>query len=309
MASEQISWQYDGQQFDMGLDRLGTGKTILLLPALSSISMREEMLPLQERLSASYATVSSDWPGFGTLSKPFVDWRPEVYVDYLDYLLREVVPNPYAIIAAGHAAGYVLRYASDHDKVAERLVLLSPTWRGPLPTMMNGYRPMFPKIARAVDRPIIGPPLYQLNVNRFVVGLMMRGHVYGDAAWITRQRMQDKLRVTTADGGRHGSARFVTGRLDPFNSRDAFLLAAKGLGMPILNLFAATAPRKSRGEMEALAELDNIETVRLSRGKLSFYEEHPDDTAGVLSAFLAGEPLAGQQDQSAASVEGQTSPA
>jgi hypothetical protein len=48
--------------------------------------------------------------------------------------------------------------------------------------MMNGRRPLFDRICRIVDLPLIGPLLYGLNVNRFVIRYMAAGHVYADAA-------------------------------------------------------------------------------------------------------------------------------
>ncbi len=288
MAHEEITWQCDGHEFSLGLDRLGDGPTLLLLPAFSSISTRQEMQPLARLLSPHFSTVSVDWPGFGGLPKPFIDWRPDLYDAFLGDLLSRLVSNPYGIIAAGHAAGYLLRHFSAGASSVDRLVLLSPTWRGPLPTMMGGDRDFFPKIASAVDSRFGGPLLYRLNVNRLVVGMMARGHVYENADWLEGQRLNEKLLVTKVPGARHGSARFVAGRLDPFGNRAEFLKAARNLRRPTLNLFSRGAPGKSMAEMEALAGLDEIETIRLPRGKLSFYEEFPDDAAESIIGFLRG---------------------
>jgi hypothetical protein len=65
MQTEQLTWHHDDTTIELGADWSGQGPLVLLLPALSSISTRREMGPLQERLSAHYQTVSNDWPGFG----------------------------------------------------------------------------------------------------------------------------------------------------------------------------------------------------------------------------------------------------
>lgn len=290
MPYKVISWDCDGKSCTVSLDHEGTGPKLLLLPALSSISTRREMRALQALLSASFSTVLADWPGFGEGQKPFVDWRPEIYQAYLSHLLTSVMPRPFAIVAAGHAAGYVLKHCAQHPDAAARLVLLSPTWRGPLPTMMSGDRPIFSKLAAAFDPPIWGQILYKLNVNRFVVGMMARGHVYGDRQWLNEERMAEKLAVTRAPGARHGSARFVTGYLDPFRSRDEQLRAAEAVRIPTLVMFAETAPHKSRLEMEALSALPNVTVERSAKGKLSFYEEFPEETAKAIKGFLTAEP-------------------
>lgn len=196
MPYEEITWECDGRSFPIGLERAGAGPTVLLLPALSSISTRREMQALQERLARSFSTVSIDWPGFGDLAKPRVNWRPEIYQAYLNHLLTDLLPTPAAIIAAGHAAGYVIRHCAEGTCTAGRLVLLSPTWRGPLPTMMGGDRPWLHALARAVDPPVMGSMLYRLNVNRLVVGMMARGHVYANPDWLDQARMDAKLGVT-----------------------------------------------------------------------------------------------------------------
>jgi pimeloyl-ACP methyl ester carboxylesterase len=290
MALEEITWTCDGRNISIGLDRDGTGPTVLLLPALSSISTRREMHPLQQRLAQSFTTIAIDWPGFGEQPKPYVDWRPEIYEAFLAHLLTHVAPNPFGTIAAGHAAGYVLKHFARLENAAGRLVLLSPTWRGPLPTMVGGDHALFSIMARGFDPPVLGPMLYGLNVNRVVVGMMARGHVYADPNWLKGPHMEEKIAVTRAPGARHSSARFVTGHLDPFRSREELAKAAQRIVVPILNVFSENAPVKSRAEMETLAMLPNVRTARLPQGKLSFYEEFPEEAADVIREFLTADP-------------------
>ena len=54
----------------LGTESGGTGRKLLLLPALSSISTRHEMRPLQEQLVRRYSTLCVDWPGFGDQARP-----------------------------------------------------------------------------------------------------------------------------------------------------------------------------------------------------------------------------------------------
>src|ERR1700736_5315708 len=133
--TETIDWMWQGAQLRLGVTRPGGGPTILLLPALSSISTREEMRPLQELLSTSYATVSVDWPGFGDLPKPFADWKPDAYRAFLAHVLAQIAPKPLATVAVGHAAAYALQQAEAAPGSAGALCLIAPTWRGPMPTM------------------------------------------------------------------------------------------------------------------------------------------------------------------------------
>lgn len=287
MASSILKRRFDGVEIKVGVEESGQGPLVLLLPALSSISTRQEMRPLQQRLAAQFRTMAIDWPGFGDFPRPALDWRPEIYSAFLAFVLESVVTDTRAVVAAGHAATYALMYAAAHAQSFRRLVLVAPTWRGPLPTVMGGERPFFARLRRLVDLPAVGALLYKLNVNRVMVRRMGAGHVYVDPGWLQGERLREKLAVTRARGARYASVRFVTGRLDPLASREAFLDLARRAGLPMLLVYGASTPSRSRAEMEALAAIPGVQTAQLAHGKLALHEEFPDDVAEVITAFLA----------------------
>src|SRR5499427_9032690 len=300
MDTRTLDWNWRGKTIRLGADARGTGPKVLLLPALSSISSRREMQALQERLAPRYSTLAVDWPGFGDAARPQLDWTPDAYAAFLAFLLTSVTAHPHAIIAAGHAATYVLKHAARAPEPTTRLVLIAPTWRGPLPTMAGGHRPLFERLCRLVDRPGLGPLIYRLNVNPFMVRRMGAGHVYADPAFLGEERLRQKLNVVRAPGARFESVRFVTGRLDPLASREAFLDLARRAAVPILLLYGADTPPKSRAEMEAVAGVSGIRTVRLPQGKLSVHEEFPDATADAIAPFLAEQSAATPGSRSSA---------
>jgi pimeloyl-ACP methyl ester carboxylesterase len=291
-----IYYKASGDDVAIGFDEAGSGASVVLLPALSSISTRQEMWPLFDRLKSQFRVLTVDWPGFGNKLRPRSDWSPETLSAFLNWLLADVVPPPHAIIAAGHAATYALDQAVACPGMIDRLVLIAPTWRGPLPTVMGGQRAWFARIRAAVDQAMSGPLLYRLNVNRFVVSKMAREHVYSDADWLTGDRLAAKLAVTRAPGARHSSVRFVTSCLDRVDDRAAFLDLARRANVPILVVYGEETPAKSRAEMEALAELPGVQAARLPKGKLAIHEEFPDEVARLIAPFLAGSKRAGSDD-------------
>jgi pimeloyl-ACP methyl ester carboxylesterase len=282
-----IHWKWESGEITLGVDEVGTGSSVVLLPALSSISTRGEMRPLFDRLISRFRVATVDWPGFGTRARPKDNWSPEILSAFLNWFLSEIAYPPHAVVAAGHAATYALHQAVYGSGTIDRLVLIAPTWRGPLPTMMGGGRPWFARIRAAVDHPLAGPLLYRLNVSRFVVSNMARRHVYSDPDWLTGDRLIEKLAVTRAPGARHASVRFVSGGLDRVGSRAAFLDLARRSDVPILVVYGEQAPPKSRSEMEALAELPNVQVQRLAKGKLAIHEEFPDAVASAITSFLS----------------------
>jgi pimeloyl-ACP methyl ester carboxylesterase len=244
------------------------------------------MRPLQERLASEFATVVVDWPGFGAEPRPPIAWEPAAYETFLQYVLTHVAPRPFATVAAGHAASYALSAAATVPGSLGSLCLVAPTWRGPLPTMMSGRRAAGAWITRASDLPVFGALLYRLNVNAPVVRMMARGHVYSDPNWLMAERFQQKMAVTSAPGARHASIRFITGMLDLISDRASFIELAKRVNDPILVLYGAETPRRSKAEMEKLASLSHVDTAELPHGKLAVHEEFPEAIAEAIKSFL-----------------------
>lgn len=281
-ATRTLDLTVAGHRVPTPCDVLGEGPEALLLPALSSISSREEMLPLARELSASHRCLVPDWPGFGARERAQIPLEPASMHAFLDALLAGA-PGPYALgVAAGHAAGYLVAAAGRYPTAFGRLVLIAPTWRGPLPTMMGEARAAwFGRIRRAIERPVSGEWLYRFNISRPVIGRMMRAHVYADPAHVTHEVIAAKHAITRQRGGRFGTAAFVTGGLDPVESRAAFLALFRDELPPIKVLRPESAPRRSGAEMDALIDDESVSAARIP-GALSPHEEFPRETAAAI---------------------------
>jgi pimeloyl-ACP methyl ester carboxylesterase len=97
---------------------------VVLLPAFSTVSSREEMRPLASRLAVSgFACTLVDWPGFGSSTGGRLDYRPALYYGFL----ADLVPAGHADVAPGHADGYALALGHERSGLWRRLVLLAPT--------------------------------------------------------------------------------------------------------------------------------------------------------------------------------------
>ena len=281
-----IDCRWEGATVTLGMERAGSGSSVVLLPALSSISTRAEMRPLFDRLKSDFHVSTVDWPGFGDLPRPRADWSPDSLSAFLNWFLSEVSPGSHTLVAAGHAATYALYHAVYRPESTSRLVLIAPTWRGPLPTMIGAYRPWFAQVRSALDLPIFGELLYRLNVSRFVLKKMAREHVYSDPDWLSGDRLSAKLAVTRARGARYASVRFVSGYLDRVASRESFVNLVRRAAKPTLVVYGDETPARSRAEIESLSALPNVRMERLPKGKLSVHEEFPDEVISVIRPFL-----------------------
>jgi len=284
-AVQEYLWYWKETPIKVVYETRGKGTPVLLLPAFSTVSTREEMRPLAELLAPNFQVVTVDWPGFGDSSRPRTDYEPRLYHQFLTDFVEATFNSPVAVIAAGHAAGYVMGLAQSKPNVWSKIVLAAPTWRGPLPTMSKQQSGWHGIVRELVRSPILGQFLYKLNTAPSFLSFMYQRHVYTDAAKVTADFIQGKWQVTQQPGARYGSAAFVTGGLDPAKVRSEFTDNFQQLAMPVMVVIAENAPPKSKAEMEVLAELPGVES-RVIPGSLGMHEENAEALANAIKSFL-----------------------
>lgn len=278
-------WIWEKQQLKIVYETLGAGAPVLLLPAFSTVSTRSEMRGLAEFLAQKFQVVAVDWPGFGQSSRPKLDYKPALYQQFLQDFVKTVFNAPVRVIAAGHAAGYVMRLAVQQPPIWSRVVLAAPTWCGPLVAAMGEHREWYGFLKQVVRSPILGQSLYKLNTTPSFLGLMYRRHVYGNPAKVTPEFVDSKRQIIQQPGARFAPAAFVTGSLDPVQNRDDFLALFQPLSMPVLVVIGEQTPPKSRTEMDALTTLPGVQTQILP-GSLGLHEEYSAALAEAILPFL-----------------------
>jgi pimeloyl-ACP methyl ester carboxylesterase len=245
------------------------------------------MYPLARLLQVRHRCIVSDWPGFGAARGPDHRVTPEVLLDFLRAFVGQVVRRPALVVAAGHSAAYVMTLAREMPDAFSHVVLVAPTWRGPLPTAMGEHRRrLWTMIRRWAELPVVGPLLYRLNVNRAVVHRMLKTHVYADPRFITSDLLARKTLITRRPRARFASAAFVTGGLDLVLDRPSFLeLLESTPRAPVLVLIGSSTPRKSRSEMDALADLPAVRS-EIVPGSLATHEEYPERIAAAIGKLV-----------------------
>ena len=283
-----FAWQWDDNAIAIAYETFGEGTQVLLLPAFSTVSSREEMAPLAKRLEKEFQAITVDWPGFGASPRLRLDYKPALYHAFLDAFVTQELAKPLAVIAAGHAAGYVLALSRNKPNTFTRIVLVAPTWRGPLPTVMGEHRHQaYERVRKLISLPILGEALYRLNISRPFIALMYRRHVYADANRITPMLIRAKARIAHWGNARFASAAFVTGALDSVQSRAEFLALVQTPPCPLLVVYGRDTPPRSKLEMEALVAY-GIEH-RLLPGALGLHEEYAEEVfKAILPFFQAG---------------------
>jgi pimeloyl-ACP methyl ester carboxylesterase len=277
-------WVDGGRRWRVPYNEIGEGQNLLCLPAPSTISTREEMRGLAERLAGRRRVLRVDWPGFGDADRLPVQYRAPLLSRFLAAFIERFA-DPVDVVPAGHAAGYALVVALAAPGRVRSLALLAPTWRGPLPTAMGSHPRVWGALEMLVRAPIMGSLLYAANSSRSIIAWMMRRHVYADPAHIMDALLDARVRTAHRPNARFAAAAFVTGGLDAFLSRDDFLGAARTCPTPIFVAMGERTPPKSLAEMQVLAALPNVRSATVP-GSLAFYDEYPDEAAVAVAAFL-----------------------
>ena len=269
-------------------ETLGAGPTVLLLPAFSTVSTRVELARIAQVLSAQFQVVALDWLGFGDSDRPAWVYGRSLYQTLLKDFVRDCCPQAAGIVAAGHGAGYALHLAQAELTGDTRLLLVAPTWKGPLRAMgAPGW--LATGVRNLIRLPIIGPLLYGLNTRPAFLKWMYQRHVFVDGAQLTPAFMAQRYRLTQQVGARFAPAAFVTAALDPMIDRGEWLqvAAAAAQNMTTHVIVADQAPPQSLAEMQALSELPGVSSDRLP-GSLGLHEEYGDRVGEIaLDVFSA----------------------
>jgi pimeloyl-ACP methyl ester carboxylesterase len=112
-----FDWYQNGRSIPVGYDVLGDGPSVLLLPAFSNVSTREEMAPLARRLAGEFRTVAVDWPGFGRSAAPKLAHSPDLHLAFLAAFVESVLGGHAAVVAGGAPADHSGKSCRPHGTV------------------------------------------------------------------------------------------------------------------------------------------------------------------------------------------------
>ncbi|NEO44458.1 MAG: alpha/beta fold hydrolase, partial [Moorea sp. SIO4A3] len=168
------NWNWQDKHYRVVYETIGAGNPVLLLPAFSTVSSRTEMKGIANLLATNYQVTVLDWLGFGESQCPPVDYNPVLFQQLLaDFVNSVINNNSIIVIAAGHASGYALKFAQDNPDSISKLILVAPTWKGPLRVMglPDGVRNGVKNLVRS---PWLGQTLYYLNTTPSFLRLMYK---------------------------------------------------------------------------------------------------------------------------------------
>ena len=284
---ENLHVNLNGRDVRVTLERRGpeNGDLWLLLPALSTVSSRGEWHDFADAMDERCQLVSFDWPGFGDSERPAIAYNAKTLREALTGILQHLQGadlNKINVVAAGHSAPIALGLAEQCSRQWAQIVVVAPTFRGPLPTMTGRAGQSFNWVRRLVELPLIGPLLYRLNTSRPILKLMLRRHVWVNRNLLTPQRLREQQQISRQPGARFASVAFVSGGLDAASDSRWWLAQIQNLHCPLHVVLANEAPPRSKQEMLTLA--DKADRVSDIDGRLGLHEEFGQELAQSVSA-------------------------
>ena len=284
---ENLQVNLNGRKVRVTLERRGpeNGDLWLLLPALSTVSSRGEWQEFADAMDQRCQLVSFDWPGFGDSERLAIAYDANVLREALTSILQHLQradQDKINVVAAGHSVPIALGLAEQCSRQWEQIVVVAPTFRGPLPTMTGRTGKSFNWVRQLVRLPVVGPLLYRLNTSRPILKLMLRRHVWVNRNLLSPQRLREQQTISRQPGARFASVAFVTGGLDAAADSQWWLAQIQRLHCPLHVVIANEAPPRSKQEMLTLA--DKADHVTDINGRLGLHEEFGRQLAQTIGA-------------------------
>ncbi|KAL3528377.1 hypothetical protein ACH5RR_007699 [Cinchona calisaya] len=281
-------------------------KEILMIPTISDVSTVEEWREVAKEIvgrdgKVSYKATIVDWPGLGFSDSPKLDYNADVmekfFVDLVNspdspFSSRNNSDDDLVVFGGGHAATIAVRAAKKGLVKPTAIAAVAPTWAGPLPIVFgrdNNMETRYGFLRGALRAPAVGWMMYNVLVsNENAIQSQYKSHVYADPENVTPSIIESRYALTKRDGARYVPAAFLTGLLDPVNTREEFIeLFAKLEGeVPVLVVSTTGSPKRSKAEMEALRNAKGVTKFVELPGALLPQEEYPSLVAEELYRFL-----------------------
>lgn len=196
------------------------------------------------------------------------------------------------IFGGGHAATLTVRAAKKNLVKPTAIAAVAPTWAGPLPIVFGRDSSMetrYGLLRGTLRAPGVGWMMYNMLVsNEKAIQSQYKSHVYANPDNVTPGIVESRYALTKRKGARYVPAAFLTGLLDPVNSREEFLQLFADLEgkLPLLVVSTEGSPRRSKAEMEALKGAKGVTKFVEVPGALLPQEEYPTMVAQELYQFL-----------------------
>jgi pimeloyl-ACP methyl ester carboxylesterase len=183
----------------------GSGPALVLVHGwLSSHIVWMDVLPI---LARSFRVIVPDLPGFGDSEKPAPDryaYGFDTFAESLVDLVAGLGLGRVSVCGAGLGGAVALTLAAEHADMVDKLVLAGPLV----------YEPRVGAMARIAPVPVVGPLVFKQLYGRALFRKHFRDHVYGGAANVPWDRVDELFERFNAPAAREAAFATMMAMLD-----------------------------------------------------------------------------------------------
>lgn len=251
---------------------------IVLLHGHNAAASAYEMRFPFSLLAEQFHVFAPDLLGYGASNRPAIEYTPQLYMDLIEDLLREVVQGPAAIVASSLTSSYAIEVAARSPEWVSALVLLCPTGVRVL-DKQPFYGPALNSLFRS---PVLGEALFNGLASRASIAYYLKKQSYYDAGNVTDDMIEMYYNTAHGPGARYAPAAFVSGKLY-WDASDAWTR----LQTPVLVIWGREAHFTPIEDAAAfLATNPAAELQVIPRAGILPHDEQPEQVVNAITAFL-----------------------
>lgn len=242
--------------------------------AASAFEMREPFARLADR----FQVYVPDLLGYGRSDRPAIEYTPQLYVEFIEDILREVVGAPADVIASSLTSAYAIEAAQRGPEWIKSLVLICPTGLRRL-TRQSPAGKALEVIFRV---PVLGQAMYNGIASKPSIRYFLEKRTYHDPTMVTDPMIKRQWRTSHVPGAQYAPAAFVSGKLY-FDISESWPL----LEQPVLIVWGREAqftPASDAANFVAANPAVQVEEIS-NAGNLP-HDEQPEYFANVVGNWL-----------------------
>ncbi len=189
----------------------GEGRPVVLLHGIHAAASSFEWRHNFGYLSDRYRVFAIDLLGFGHSDRPATRYTAQTYVSMLLDFLRDVPPEPPAIVASSLSSAYAVVAAYRAPQHVAGLVLSCPTG---IQRLDDAPGPLGALTLGALSAPVVGQSLYNMLVSDASIRYYLKNQVFSSPDSIDETLVRQMYATSHQPGARYAPAAFVGGALN-----------------------------------------------------------------------------------------------
>lgn len=182
---------------------------LLMLHGHNAAASAAEMRQPFKRLSERFHVYAPDLLGYGLSDRPDIDYNPQLCIEFIEDIVREVIQRPAAVLASSLTAAHAIEAAYLNPEWISQLVLVCPTGIRSLTEQSAAG-----KVLEAFFKlPVLGLGAFYGIASRPSIRYFLESQTYFDATLVTDRMVDRYHRTSHVPGAQHAPAAFVSGKL------------------------------------------------------------------------------------------------